>query len=94
MLLPFDTTTLLEPTKEELKTLMAVVMQNSLMIQQLQLMVALKQKEKEEEELREESWRQRERDTKKEEEKQNKLKEEEVRVMRIWSKEKSWWYSS
>jgi len=37
------------------------------MIQQLQLMVALKQKEIEEEELREESRRQRERSVKKEE---------------------------
>jgi len=60
MLLSFDITTLPEPTEEELKTLMAVIMQNSLMIQQLQLMVVLKQKEIEEEELREESQRQRE----------------------------------
>ena len=89
MLLPFNTTALPEPTEEELKTLMAIVMQNSLMIQQLQLMVALKQKEIEEEELREESQRQRERDAKEEEEKQNKLKEEEVRVMRTWSEEES-----
>jgi len=55
MSLPFNTTTLPEPTEEELKTLMAVVMQNSLMIQQLQLMVALQQKEIEKEEEREES---------------------------------------
>jgi len=47
MLLPFNTTTLLEPTEEEMKVLTAVVMQNGLMIQQLQLMVALKQKEME-----------------------------------------------
>ena len=91
MSFPFNTTTLPEPTEEEMKTLMAVVMQNGLMIQQLQLMVALKQKEIEEE-LREESWRHRERDTEEEEKKQNELKEEEVRTMRMWSKEESWRY--
>ena len=57
MSLPFDTTTLPEPTEEEMKVLMAVVMQNGLMIQQLQLMVALKQKEIEEEESRRERRR-------------------------------------
>ena len=67
MSLPFNTIALPEPTEEELKTLMAIIMQNGLMIQQLQLMVALKQKEIEEEELREESRRQRERSVKKEE---------------------------
>jgi len=91
MLLPFNTTNLPEPTEEEMKVLMAIVMQNGLMIQQLQLMVALKQKEIEEEELREENQRQRDRGTK-EEEKQNKLKEEEVRVMRTWSEKESQWY--
>jgi len=45
MLLPFDTSTLPEPTEEEMKALIAIVMQNGLMIQQLQLMVALRQKE-------------------------------------------------
>ena len=55
MSLPFGTTALPEPTEEKLKTLMAVVMQNSLMIQQLQLMVVLRQKEIEEEEGRRES---------------------------------------
>jgi len=55
MSLPFNITNLPEPTEEELKTLMAIVMHNSLMIQQLQLMVALRQKEIEEEESREES---------------------------------------
>jgi len=55
MLLPFDITNLPEPTEEEMKALMAVIMQNSLMIQQLQLMVAIKQKEIEEEESREET---------------------------------------
>jgi len=55
MSLPFNVTNLPEPTEEELKTLMAIVMQNSLIIQQLQLMVALRQKEIEEEESREES---------------------------------------
>jgi len=50
MSLPFNTTVLPEPTEEEMKVLMAVVMQNGLMIQQLQLMVVLKQKEIEEEE--------------------------------------------
>ena len=72
--------------------MMAVIMQNGLTIQQLQLMVSLKQKEIEEGELREESWKQKERDTKEEEEKQTKLKEEEVRVTRTWSEEKSQWY--
>jgi len=55
MSLPFNTNTLPEPTEEEIETLMAVVMQNGLIIQQLQLMVALRQKEIEEEESREES---------------------------------------
>ena len=71
---------------------MAVIMQNGLMIQQLQLMVALKQKKIEEEELRKERQRQKERDAKEEEEKQNKLREEEVRVMKSWSEEESQWY--
>jgi len=52
-LLPFDTTTLPELT-EEAKVLMAAIMQNGLMIQQLQLMVALKQKKVKEEESRRE----------------------------------------
>jgi len=89
MLLPFNTTALPEPTEEELKTLMAIVMQNGLMIQQLQLMVVLRQKEIKEEEQREENQRQKERDKKEKEEKQNKLKEEEVRIMRTWSEEES-----
>jgi len=92
MSFPFDNTTLPEPTEEEIKTLMAVIMQNDLMIQQLQLMVALKQKETREEESREEEQQQREEEKRAEEEKQNKLKEEEVRTMRTWSKEKSWRY--
>jgi len=49
MSLPSNTNTLPEPTEEEMKVLMAIVMQNGLMIHQLQLMVALKQKEIEEE---------------------------------------------
>jgi len=52
MSLPFDTDNLPESTEEEMKTLMAIVMQNGLMIQQLQLMVALRQKEMEKEESR------------------------------------------
>jgi len=92
MSLLFDTNTLPEPTEEELKTLMAVIMQNGLMIQQLQLMVALRQKEMEEEESREESQRQKEKEKRAEEEKQNKLKEEEVRTIRTWSKEESQQY--
>ena len=71
---------------------MAIVMQNSLMIQQLQLMVELRQKEVEEEESREESRRQKEEETRVEEEKQNKLKKEEIRVMRSWNEEKSQQY--
>ena len=89
MSLPFDTTTLPEPTEEEMKTLMAVVMQNSLMIQQLQLMVALKQKEMEEEKSREESQKQKERDVEEKEEKQKELREKEVRMMREWTEEES-----
>jgi len=100
MSLPFTTTTLPEPTKEEIKALMAVVMQNSIMIQQLQLMVAMRQKEIDEQEdwrrrerEEEEDWRRREREEEEEkrieEEKLNKLKEEEVRTMSTWSKEKS-----
>ena len=82
MSLPYNVTNLPELTEEKLKTLMAVVMQNGLMIQQLQLMVALRQKEVEEEESREESQRQKEEETRVEEKKQNKLKKEEIRVMR------------
>ena len=88
MSLPFDTTNLPEPTEEEMKILMAAIMQNGLMVQQLQLMVALRQKEVEEEENR----KQREKNEKKEEEKQIKLKEEEVRTMSTWSEEESQWY--
>ena len=75
MSLPFDTTNLPEPTEEEMKILMAAIMQNGLMVQQLQLMVALRQKEIEEEENR----KQRERNE----------REEEVRMMSTWSKEES-----
>ena len=88
MLLPFNTTNLPEPTEEEMKILMATIMQNSLMVQQLQLMVVLRQKEIEEEENR----KQRKRNKKEEEEKQIKLKEEKVRTMSTWSKEESQWY--
>jgi len=77
MSLPFDTTTLPEPTEEEIKILMAAIIQNGLMVQQLQLMVALRQKEIDEEENR----KQREKNKKEEEEKQTKLKKEEVRTM-------------
>jgi len=45
MSLPFNTTNLPEPTEEEMKILMAAIMQNGLMVQQLQLAVALRQKE-------------------------------------------------
>ena len=86
MSLPFNATTLLELTEEETKVLMAAIMQNSLMIQQLQLMVVLKQKE---EEQRDEYKRQREQSEKEEEEKQNKLREEEIRTMKTWNGEES-----
>jgi len=89
MLLPFNTTTLPEPTEEEIKALMAIVMQNSLMIQQLQLMVAIRQKEIDEQEDRRRKEREEEEEKSIEEEKQNKLKEEEIRTMRTWSKEES-----
>jgi len=82
---PFDTTTLPEPTEEKMKILMAAIMQNSLMVQQLQLMVALEQKEIREKENR----KRRERDEKEEEEKQTKLIEEELRMMRMWGEEES-----
>ena len=85
MSLPFNTTNLPEPTEEEMKILMAAIMQNSLMVQQLQLMVALRQKEIDEEENK----KQREKDEKKEEEKQTKLEEEEVRAMSAWSEKES-----
>jgi len=87
--LPFDTTTLPELTEEETKVLMAAIMQNGLMIQQLQLMVALRQKEMKEEESRRERQRQEEEEAKVEEEKQNRLKEEEIRTMRTWTEEES-----
>jgi len=89
MSLPFDATTLPELTEEEAKTLMAAIMQNGLMIQQLQLMVALKQKEMEKEERGRQRRQQEEEETAREEEKQNKLREKEVRTMRTWSKEES-----
>ena len=72
-----------------MKVLMAAIMQNNLMIQQLQLMVAMRQKEIDQQE----NWRQKEREEEKEarveEEKQSKLKEEEIRRMRTWTKEES-----
>jgi len=58
MSLPFNTANLPEPTEEEMKALMAIVMQNGLMIQQLQLMVVLKQKEIKKEENR--RWKEKE----------------------------------
>ena len=89
MSLSFDTTTLPELTEEETKVLMATIMQNGLMIQQLQLMVALRQKEMKEEESRRERQRQEEEEVKAEKEKQNKLKEEEIRTIRTWNEEES-----
>jgi len=89
MLLPFNTANLPESFEEEIKSLMAVVMQNDLMIQQLQLMVALRQKEIEEEENREESQRQRGKEARAEEEKQKELRGEEVRMMREWTEQES-----
>jgi len=92
MSLPFNTTTLPEPTEEEMKALMAVVMQNSLMIQQLQLMVALRQKEiKKEENWRQKEWEEQE-EAHMEERKQKELREEEVRTMMEWTKEESQQY--
>jgi len=90
MSLSFTTTTLPEPTEEEIKALMAIVMQNGLMIQQLQLMVAMRQKEIDEQEDRRRREREDEEEKRIEEEKLNKLKEEEVRTMSTWSKEESW----
>jgi len=89
MSLPFNTTALPEPTEEEIKALMAIVMQNGLMIQQLQLMVAMRQKEIDEQEDRRRKEREEEEEKSVEEEKQNKLKEEEIRTMRKWTEEES-----
>ena len=72
-----------------MKALMAVVMQSGLIIQQLQLMVAMRQKEIDEQEDRQRREQEEEEERKVEEEKQNKLKEEEVRMMKTWSKEES-----
>jgi len=88
MSLPFDITNLPEPTEEEMKILMAAIMQNGLMVQQLQLIVALRQKEIDKEENR----KQRERDEEEEEGKQTTLREEEVRTMSTWNEEESRWY--
>jgi len=92
MLLSFNTTTLPEPTKEEIKALMAIVMQNGLMIQQLQLMVAMRQKEIDEQEDRRRKEQEKEEERKVEEEKQNRLKEEEIRMMSTWSEKESQQY--
>jgi len=89
MSLPFTTTTLPEPTEEEIKALMAIVMQNGLMIQQLQLMVVMRQKEIKEQKERKRKKREEKEEKSIEEEKQNKLKEEEVRTMSTWSEEES-----
>ena len=72
-----------------MKTLMAVVMQNGLMIQQLQLMVVLKQKEIKEEEQREENKWRKQKEAEEEEEKQKELREEELRMMKTWTEDKS-----
>ena len=64
---------------------MAVVMQNGLMIQQLQLMVAMRQKEIDKQEDRRRKEREEKEEKRIEEEKQNKLREEEVRTMSMWS---------
>ena len=66
---------------------MAVVMQNGLMIQQLQLMVAMRQKEIDKQEDRRRKEREEKEEKRIEEEKQNKLREEEVRTMSMWSEE-------
>jgi len=89
MSFPFSTSNLPKPIEEELKVLMAIIMQNSLMIQQLQLMVAVKQKEIEEEESREKSRQQKEKEREKEKEKQSKLREEEIRRMEEWIEQES-----
>jgi len=89
MSLPFNTTALPEPTEEEIKALMAIVMQNGLMIQQLQLMVAMRQKEIDEQEDRRRKEQEEEKEKSIEEEKENKLKEEEIRTMGKWTEEES-----
>ena len=72
-----------------MKILMAIVMQNGLMIQQLQLMVVVRQKEIEEEEVREESRQQKEKEKEEKEAKLKELREEEIRTMGGLSKEES-----
>jgi len=81
----FNTTTLLELTEEEMKILSAMIMQNNLMIQQLQLVVQLQKKEQETEEEKE----QQKKEKKKEKEKEEKLQEEEVRRIKDWSEKES-----
>jgi len=88
----FDTTTLPEPTEEEIKVLMATVMQNGLMIQQLQLIVVLKQKEIEEEESKKLREQEEKEGARVEEVKREESRKEEVRRMRTWSKEESQQY--
>ena len=89
MSFPFNTNNLLESTEEEIKVLMAIIIQNSLMIQQLQLMVVVRQKEMEEKEQRKESHQQKKRKVKEKEVKQKKLREEKIRMMRGWNEKKS-----
>jgi len=89
MSFPFTTTNLPEATEEEMKTLIAIVMQNGLMIQQLQLMVALSQKKIEEEEEREEGKWLKEKEVKEEKEKLEKLRGKEVQSMRGWTEDES-----
>ena len=72
-----------------MKVLMAAIMQNGLMIQQLQLMVALKQKEIKEEESQRQREQEEQEEARVEEEKQKELREEEIRIMRTWSEEES-----
>ena len=89
MSFPFTTTNLLEPTEEEIKVLITIAMQNGLIIQQLQLMVALRQKQIEKEEEREKGKWLKEREAKEEEEKQEKLRKEEVQSIKGWTEEES-----
>jgi len=87
MSLPFDTNNLPELIEGEMKILMAAIMQNSLMIQQLQLMVALRQKEIEKEESRRQRERDKQEEARVEEKKLKELREEEVRMMSTWNEE-------
>jgi len=68
MSLPFNTQALPELSEEEMKILSAIIIQNGLMIQQLQLTMELQEKEQEAEREREHLRKEKEEEEKKEDE--------------------------